>query len=64
MTGTFRLWIELGNDAMKSRHQILVALKGVAIKVVGGMDEGKVLDENGNTVGQFEIVEDENAGDS
>ncbi|MEK6794903.1 MAG: hypothetical protein AABZ39_09010 [Spirochaetota bacterium] len=58
MTGTFRLQIELGNDAMQSRNDILVALKNVAIRIIGGEDDGKIMDENGNTVGNFKITED------
>lgn len=58
MTGTFRLHIEIGNESMQSRHDIFVALKNVAIKIIGGKNEGKIMDENGNTVGEFELKEE------
>ena len=58
MNGVFRLQIELGNDAMQSRRDIFVALKKVAIKIIGGMNDGKIMDENGNTVGEYEIREE------
>lgn len=58
MTGEFKLHIDLGNDAMSSRRDIFVALKNIAIKVIGGANSGVVMDENGNKVGEFEIREE------
>ncbi len=58
MNGTFTVRIDLGNDAMRSRHDIFVALKSIAIKVVGGANNGVVMDENGNSVGEFKIREE------
>lgn len=55
MNGSFTVTIELGNDAMKTRRDIFVALKSVAIKVIGGANHGAVKDENGNSVGEFEL---------
>ena len=60
MTGTFRLWIELGNDAMRNEQQLSEAVKAVAVRLSQGADEGKIRDANGNTVGQFSIMEDDN----
>lgn len=55
----FSLRIELGNDAMQTPEDIVEALRSVARKLEGGDTEGTIRDLNGNTVGSFEIEEDE-----
>lgn len=52
---TFVLKIELGNAAMNDHVDVANALKKVAIKVGTGHDYGKIVDYNGNTVGEFEF---------
>lgn len=58
MNGTFTVRIELGNDAMSSRRDIFIALKNIAIKVIGGANNCVVMDENGNPVGEFDLKEE------
>jgi hypothetical protein len=50
----FALYIELGNDAMCSPDDIAEALEKVAKKVRGGATDGRIVDVNGNVVGEFE----------
>ena len=56
---TFKLEIELGNDAVRTFSQIAKALAGVAKRLrdnntrfIAG-DTMKIMDDNGNTVGQW-----------
>jgi len=58
----FELHIELGNDRMKTISDIVRALKKTAEKVAVYAkpllgEGGRIMDENGNSVGHWEIVE-------
>ena len=59
----FLLSIELGNDAMRTRKDIVRALRSVATSMVGGVpedgDSGAIRDENGNRVGGWHVEEAE-----
>jgi hypothetical protein len=63
-TPHFKLRIALGNDAMQTAEDVAGALRGLADHVaeIGGYvdfggyrDAGSVRDENGNTVGMWEL---------
>jgi DUF917 family protein len=53
---TFTLTIELGNDAMQTPQDVADALEDVADRMMGALEffHGKIMDENGNTVGTFD----------
>jgi len=59
----FIVEIEIGNDAMSTRDHVAQALRVLATKLVRGaidtetLDCGKILDENGNSVGGWEVRE-------
>ena len=58
---TFTLTIELGNDAMQTRRDIESALRKIGqLKYMSDPpaegDDGKIMDENGNTVGKWEVT--------
>ena len=48
---TFKLEIEMGNDAMRDYTNVADALKQIASELRPG--EGRVRDANGNTVGHW-----------
>lgn len=55
---TFKLEIELGNDAMHGGAGLAYALRMVAdhFDRRGWKDyDGRIMDENGNTVGKWEV---------
>jgi hypothetical protein len=61
MSGTFRLEIKLGNDAMQTPGDVSNALRDAAIKLGSfgdwnGDDSGIIRDLNGNTVGTWEVT--------
>jgi hypothetical protein len=49
----FILRIELGNDAMQTYANVASALRKAAQKVSDGNAYGKIMDVNGNSVGEF-----------
>ena len=51
----FKLEIELGNDAMRTRADVIRALRrlATAIEMTSKVDEAKILDINGNSVGRW-----------
>lgn len=51
----FRLALELGNDAMREPEHVADALEQVAERLREGATSGRVRDENGNTVGRWEL---------
>lgn len=55
--GTFRLGIELGNAAMSTPQHVARALQEVARRIDHGGEfiEGNIRDENGNTVGSWDV---------
>lgn len=65
---TFKLEIELENDAMQDAYDVAEALRNLAtylrINGLGGrinrppsaLDGAKILDANGNTVGKWELI--------
>jgi hypothetical protein len=57
MMDTFTLTIKLGNDAMQTGDDIADALMAVASKVRSGHEQGRIQDENGNTVGEFGVTD-------
>ena len=60
---TFKLEIELGNDAMRSTNDIARALEEVAVRLSGqhrsfaDADAGRIHDDNGNTVGSWTVLQ-------
>jgi len=52
---SFVLKIELGDDAMRSYNDVARALRSTAHKVDEGRSYGKIMDDNGNSVGEFEF---------
>jgi hypothetical protein len=52
---SFVLRIELGDDAMQTYDDVARALRDTARKVSDGRAYGKVMDLNGNSVGEFEF---------
>lgn len=56
MEGELKLTIELGNAAMSTDFQVAAALNQTAGKVFNGAREGAITDDNGNTVGRFELT--------
>lgn len=57
----FTLTIELGNDAMQDSNDVAAALHTVASYLRGSgswddIDAGMVRDDNGNTVGSWEVT--------
>ena len=49
----FKLTIELGNDAMSSTSDLAAALVRVSEQILDGYMRGYILDNNGNTVGEY-----------
>lgn len=61
MTKKLKLEIELGNDSMKTGSDLAAALVKVADRLAGSRLNNnpgqKILDENGNSVGSWEVVD-------
>ena len=55
-SGTFTVKIETGNDAMRSPQNVAAALVRIAAHLHAGKDSGKILDVNGNSVGEFYYI--------
>jgi hypothetical protein len=57
----FSLTIELGNDAMQNASDVARALRKLAGKIdlreFDKIDGGKIMDVNGNSVGEWEVSE-------
>ena len=59
----FTLEIELGNDAMQTRNDVMEALRklGQNLRYMNDTpesgDDGGIMDTNGNTVGKWEVIE-------
>ena len=51
--GSFALKISLGNEAMQTGEDVARALRKVADKLDRGEDRGRVVDDNGNAVGEW-----------
>lgn len=69
MDGTFKIKIEMGNDAMQTPRELAQALREVAAEIEGiDLRETKsrrISDDNGNTVGKWSFDgEDEDEDDS
>jgi len=62
----FQLNIDLGNDAMQDHHDVAKALRTVADRLSKFTStgwspyalDGKIKDDNGNTVGSWEVKPD------
>lgn len=52
----FTLKINLGNDAMQTTRDVAGALRRVAGWMETGTDRGRILDDNGNLVGEFGLT--------
>jgi len=50
----FRVRIDLGNDAMNTREDVASALQKIIDRLNSGIEEGLVIDENGNRVGSWD----------
>lgn len=54
MFDKFTLEIRLGSDAMQSGPDVAAALRKVADRIENGLEaRGKIVDLNGNTVGEY-----------
>ncbi len=54
MFDRFELKIDLGNDAMQGGPDVARALRKVADRIEDDLEaRGKILDDNGNTVGTY-----------
>lgn len=53
---TFTLTITLGNDAMREPDDVAQQLEIIAGKLRDGYTSGKVVDVNGNSVGEFRFA--------
>ncbi len=53
MPDTFTVVIELGNDAMQGGRDVSRALHKIADRVAQGDEDGKIMDDNGNSTGNF-----------
>lgn len=61
----FNLTIELGNDLMRTSRHLKKALAGVGERVMAAIpqvinreESGRIRDDNGNTVGEWNVVKD------
>jgi len=55
----FVLNITMGNDAMRVRQDLALALESVKTRLLSSsVSEGKIMDLNGNSVGKWEFVEE------
>jgi hypothetical protein len=54
---TFELRITMGNEAMSSPGDVIDALRRVAQMKENGGYEGWIMDNNGNTVGEYRYVQ-------
>lgn len=52
----FRLEIFLGNDAMKTKRDIAKTLRQCAQDIEGGQISKTIMDENGNSVGSYNLA--------
>ena len=52
---TFKLKIELGNEAMLTPEDVADALETVAAKLRNGNRQLPIFDTNGNKVGDYEL---------
>jgi Flp pilus assembly protein TadG len=55
MPQDFKLSIELGNDAMQTAEDVANALQDIADELASGASDGHIRDDNGNTVGTWEL---------
>jgi len=55
MANQFSIKIELGNDAMRTRRDVVRVLRELAATIDDGSkrEEGKIRDANGNSVGSW-----------
>jgi hypothetical protein len=51
--------IELGNEAMRTATDVVLALRDISWQLQGGARGGWVRDRNGNSVGDFRLVSDD-----
>jgi hypothetical protein len=51
----FELSIDMGNDAMQYPGDVARALREVADAIDNGAADGRIRDENGNTVGAWDF---------
>jgi hypothetical protein len=58
----FTLNIDTGNDAMQTPADVADALRDVLLVLDNGGTYGIVRDTNGNTVGRWDLTEDEDRG--
>lgn len=56
MAQTFKLTINMGNDAMREAEHVAGALNRTVDAVACGFTNGAIIDDNGNTVGRWEFV--------
>lgn len=54
-SGKFSMRITLGNDAMQTPEHVAAALCHAAGRILRGEDGGKVMDDNGNSVGVWNL---------
>jgi hypothetical protein len=56
--GTFTVKISTGNDAMRTPQNVAAALVRIAAHLHNDRVDGKILDANGNSVGEFYYIPD------
>jgi hypothetical protein len=54
-SGEFSMKITLGNDAMQTTQHVSAKLREIAERIDRGQDGGKVMDDNGNSVGSWDL---------
>jgi len=59
----FELKIKMDNAAMSHKRHVADALRKVSTQLDKGKDVGPIYDENGNTVGYFEVIDPEKGED-
>lgn len=52
----FNLKITLGNDAMQTADDVAAALRTVIEKLEAGRTSGRIMDLNGNSVGDWDLA--------
>ena len=55
----FTFQIELGNDAMRTREDVIRALRATIFRLEYGHERAKIVDPNGNVVGEWSYENDE-----
>jgi hypothetical protein len=55
-TTAVRITVNMGNDRMKNAHDLAGALRDLADRLDAGQQALKVMDQNGNSVGDVDYL--------